>query len=244
MQDQYAGDIGDFVKYGLLRAISEGKCLGVAWYLCTDSGSTKKGDGRHIDYLKQDEKWRPLDCELFNTLKGLVDEGKRSVAEIRKSGILGNAVFADKPVDVAEIPVRCRERWRHEWLEQVKDKLSCCDLVFADPDNGLCRDDRFRPTKKVNAKRIPLYEVKELAEGRTAVIYHHNSRTPHCQQIRDWMDRLPGCTHAYYWKRQSPRTFFVINPDTEMERRLKEFAELWSCHGKLVASLQGSQLIG
>ena len=239
MQDQYAGDIGDFVKYGLLRAISEGKCLGVAWYLCTDSGSTKKGDGRHIDYLKQDEKWRPLDCELFNTLKGLVDEGKRSVAEIRKSGILGNAVFADKPVDVAEITVRCRERWRHEWFEQVKDKLSCCDLVFADPDNGLYPDDRFRPTKKVNAKRIPLYEAKELAEGRTAVIYHHNSRTPHCQQIRDWMDRLPGCTHAYYWKRQSPRTFFVINPDTEMERRLKEFAELWSCHGKLVASLQG-----
>ena len=89
MQDQYAGDIGDFVKYGLLRAISEGKCLGVAWYLCTDSGSTKKGDGRHIDYLKQDEKWRHLDCELFNTLKGLVDEGKRSVSEIRKSGILG-----------------------------------------------------------------------------------------------------------------------------------------------------------
>ena len=42
MQDQYAGDIGDFVKYGLLRAISEGKCLGVAWYLCTDSGSTKR----------------------------------------------------------------------------------------------------------------------------------------------------------------------------------------------------------
>ena len=28
MQDQYVGDVGDFVKFGLLRAISTGKCLG------------------------------------------------------------------------------------------------------------------------------------------------------------------------------------------------------------------------
>ena len=33
MQDRYAGDVGDFVKYGLLRAIREGKRLGIAWYL-------------------------------------------------------------------------------------------------------------------------------------------------------------------------------------------------------------------
>ena len=31
MQDQYAGGIGDFVKYGLLRAISAGILLGIAW---------------------------------------------------------------------------------------------------------------------------------------------------------------------------------------------------------------------
>ena len=51
MQDQYADDIGDFVTTGLLRVISEGKCLGVAWYLCTDPGSINTGDGRHIKYL-------------------------------------------------------------------------------------------------------------------------------------------------------------------------------------------------
>ena len=177
MQDQYVGDIGDFVKYGLLRAISKGKCLGVAWYLCTDPGSTKEGDGRHTGFLDHPKEWRHLDCELFYKLKKLVHEKKRKVKEVQKSGILGNAVFADKPVDVAEIPVRCREHWRHQWFEQVKDKLSCCDLVFADPDNGLYPDDRFRPRRKVNAKRIPLYEAKELAEGRTAVIYHHNNMT-------------------------------------------------------------------
>ena len=30
MQDRYVGDIGDFAKYGLLRAVSEGKKLGDA----------------------------------------------------------------------------------------------------------------------------------------------------------------------------------------------------------------------
>ena len=236
MRDQYVADIGDFVKYGLLRAISAGERLGVAWYLCTDPGPIKKGDGRFTEFLEQPEKWRHLDCELFDTLKGLVDGNRRLVAEVQKSGILGDAVFADEPVDhVTQVPVRCRERRRHEWFERVKDKLSCCGLVFADPDNGLYPDERFKPTRKVNAKRIPLYEAKGLVEGRTAVIYHHNNMTAsHCQQIRTWLDRLPGRIWAYYWRRQSPRTFFVINPSPDMECRLKDFADRWSCHGKLV----------
>ena len=41
MQDCYVGDVGDFVKYGLLRALSDGKRLGVAWYLRTDPDTTK-----------------------------------------------------------------------------------------------------------------------------------------------------------------------------------------------------------
>ena len=36
MQNRYVGDIGDFGKYGLLRALYHGRQLGVAWYLCPD----------------------------------------------------------------------------------------------------------------------------------------------------------------------------------------------------------------
>ena len=52
MRDRYVGDIGDFAKYGLLRAIGKGKRLGVAWYLCienegprVDSNEVSTGDG-------------------------------------------------------------------------------------------------------------------------------------------------------------------------------------------------------
>lgn len=39
MQDKFVGDIGDYAKYGLPRALSNNgeKWLGVAWYLHPDS---------------------------------------------------------------------------------------------------------------------------------------------------------------------------------------------------------------
>ena len=43
MQDHYTGDIGDFVKYGLLRAIRGRKHLGVAWYLNPEDEPERNG---------------------------------------------------------------------------------------------------------------------------------------------------------------------------------------------------------
>lgn len=224
MQDRYVGDIGDFVKYGLLRTIGEGKRLGVAWYLRADDDPTGSGDGRHIKYLQKPGDWQHLDREL-------VDGGRRSVAEIQRSNILENAVFANKPLNFDGGAVRDRERWRREWFERVKCALSDCDLVFADPDNGLYPDGRFKYTRKENAKRIPPCEALALAEGRPTVIYHHNGRKKggHRQEIKEWMDQLRPLSpvHAYYWRRYSNRTFFVINPDFKIKRRLEKFAERW-----------------
>ena len=236
MQDRYVGDIGDFVKYGLLRALGKGKRLGVAWYLYADDSRPGSGDGRHTRYLQQPKDWRHLDPELFDTLKELVAGKRRSVAEIQCSGILGKTVFANKPLNVEKVAVRDRKCWRREWFERVKDALSDCDLVFADPDNGLYPDDRFKPTRKENAKRIPPCEALALAEDRPAVIYHHNGRHRggHHKEIEKWMKRLPVHVHAYYWRRYSNRTFFVINPDSEIEQRLKKFAECWGCRGELI----------
>ena len=238
MRDRYVGDIGDFAKYGLLRAIGKGKRLGVAWYLCVDPEVGNAGDGRHTAYLQRPDEWRHLDPDLFDSLKNLIDEKRRSVAEIEKSGILGSADFASAPVDVTHVAVRERESWRCAWFERVQNALSDCDLVFADPDNGLFPDEKFKPTRKVNAKRIPLYEALALAEGRPTVIYHHNSmmRGGHIQEIQNWMSRLPGCTYAWYWRRWSNRTFFVINPDSEMDQLVEDFEQRWSACGELVPS--------
>ena len=236
MQDRYTGDIGDFVKYGLLRAIREGRRLGIAWYLHPADGPD--GDGRHIAYLRAGARWRHLDPDLFDVLKRLVDNGDRSVGVVQAQGVLGSAAFATELLDVRCVPVRGRERWRREWFKRVRNRLCHCDLIFADPDNGLFPDDHFRPTRSESAKRIPLAEATALAAGRPAVIYHHNTRRAggHAMEIRLWMDRLPGCTCAYYWRRWSNRTFFIMNPDNEIERRLAHFARNWGSHGQLFLS--------
>ncbi len=233
MQDRYVGDIGDFVKYGLLRAIRGTLRLGIAWYLHPDGGPA--GDGRHIDYLDRPGEWKHLDAVLFDALGKLIPD-QRSVAHIQSSNILGDATFAADRLDVAAVQVRDRERWRLEWFERTMSQLTDCDLVFADPDNGLVPDASFNPKRQESAKRIPLDEARALGEGRTAVIYHHNTRRKggHLNEILCWKRHLPYGTMAYYWRRVSNRTFFIINPDEEMRRRLHEFEKRWGDRGELV----------
>ena len=234
MQNRYTGDVGDFVKYGLLRAISEGKKLGIAWYLHPDAGPS--GDGSHTKYLKKPEEFRNFDRDLFDQLKSFRSSGILSVDRVEKSGILGNAVFAKEPLDIKGISVRDRKHWRHQWFEQVRDVLTDCDLVFADPDNGLYPDEKFKPTQKGSAKSIPLAEATALAEGRTSIFYHHNTRKPggHYKEIQSWMSQLPGCSYAYYWRRWSNRTFFIVNPDQKIKQLLRDFAKRWYGGGELI----------
>ena len=47
MQDRYVGDIGDFGKYGLLRALcGRDLYLGVVWYLIPDEGGLDYGSAK------------------------------------------------------------------------------------------------------------------------------------------------------------------------------------------------------
>ena len=235
MQNRYAGDIGDFAKYGLLRAIGTGKRLGVAWYLRPDEDS--RGDGRHTEYLSLPNQFKHLDPDLFAAMKTLrVDSESWSVADVVKSGILGSATFVDEPLCIENVNLPDRGRWRQDWFQQVQEQLAGCDLVLADPDNGLFPDESFNPARKENTKRLPLDEAKRLAEpGRTLVIYHHNTRArPHREEILWWMSQLPGCAHAFYWKRWSCRTFFIVNPDRAIEERLEQFVHKWRACGKLI----------
>ena len=173
MQERYVGDIGDFVKYALLRAVFEGFKLGVAWYLHPNESSSK--DGRHTDYLAQPGEWRYLDEGLFDELKRIV-ESCRSVAAVQASGVLPQAVFADERLYVCDIAISSRTPWRRAWFEHVRQCLESCEVIFADPDNGLVADASVRPTWKRSAKSIPQHEIRCLSYRRPMVVYHHNTR--------------------------------------------------------------------
>ena len=228
MQDRYTGDIGDFVKYALLRALAPGRTLGVAWYLHPDEGP--KGDGRHTEYLHRAEEWRDLDPALYDALGAIVCGQDRSVQAVQAASLLGDAVFAAERLDVSDVPVRNRASWRRGWFERARLELADCDLVFADPDNGLRLDNQFRPTVRGSAKSIPMCEVRALGEGRPLVVYHHNTRRRggHQREILFWQQVLPGSVYAYYWRRWSNRTFFLVNADDELVSRIQDVEARWA----------------
>ena len=246
MQDQYTGDFGDFVKYGLLRALSKDKTLGVAWYLHPDQGGA---DGNKIGYLSHPDMWQWLDKELFDGIRQIIREwqsgqGLRAVSEVACRKLLCSALFADKYVNanIASVAWRKRREYRKEWFDGVARKLFDSDVIFADPDNGLCLDKRFTGSRRDDPKRLPLAEALQLAKlskEQTAILYHYSTRYPremggHTGEIRLWIKRLPGCAGAFYCNQDGFRTFFVMTRDPEIKDRLAQFGRRWQQAGELI----------
>ena len=94
MQNRYVGDIGDYLKLGILRALSPGYHLGVAWWLFPDEAHNR--DGRHIGYLDRPDLWRRFDPALFDTLRSIVSSGRRNVGELEAADVLPGATFASE----------------------------------------------------------------------------------------------------------------------------------------------------
>ena len=239
MQNCYAGDIGDFVKYALLRAVMPGRRLGVVWYLYPDEDGS--ADRRHLAYLNRAGQWRFLDSDVYDALRTMVRAGRQSVGAIQAAGLMPGAAFADQGLLIADVPVRQRASWRRRWFERVYGRVAECDLIFADPDDGISPVRRFRPTVKASAKTISLGEAEALAKGRALIVHHRNTSRHggHRDEIRYWQRELPGEVYAYYWRRWVNRTFFFVNADDSMVARLAEFAECWGeRNGTLVAPLE------
>ena len=224
MQDRYAGDVGDFVKLGLLRALSPGRRLGVAWYRFPYEDHT--GDGRHVSYLQESDRYERLDPHLFNHLRNVV-KNTRSISSLLP--LLGEVISSDESLDLANVPSRQRRDWRKMWFKNMMASLSSSDLVFADPDNGIVDDANKRKGLAQFGKQMPLEEVRALAHGRCAVIYHHNTRRRggHDAEV-DLLLReiaMPGL--AFRATAYSPRTFFVLNPDDQAAKRIRAFCQKW-----------------
>jgi hypothetical protein len=227
MQDRYAGDIGDYFKYGLLRRLSQGRSLGILWYLFPDEDHN--ADGGYVDYLDDPETWEDHDPDVFNALKWMVFQNHRNVATVAQSGILGNATFAYERLDPVGISSNKNSEWRKTWFNSAFKHLKNCNLIFADPDNGLCLDEAFKPGQKKHWKRIPLNEVKKLSQGRTAIIYHHNTRYKggNEEEISYWLEHLGAGAVALRWRASSNRTFFIINPTKTIRKEAEHFASDW-----------------
>lgn len=183
MKDQYFGDINDYRKYGLLRAIirASGFRLLVAWMLTPDDGST---DGKFISYLEHPGKWSRHDTVLFQKIKELLASGwKRRVSLIESTSLLLKAEYFSSHVpDTAS--------GRSSWFNSLNKRAQECELVFLDPDNGLEVKSKGYGGKD-SSKFLYWREVEDLwASRKSLLIYQHFIREKRPYFIQRMLESL------------------------------------------------------
>jgi hypothetical protein len=245
MQDRYAGDVGDFLSFGLLRHLCEssrsnGRALRIAinWYLTPDEAHN--GDGRHIGYLSAGNPWHTAlntcDPELMRCLRQVV-AGGRSVSALEASGAVPAANLVHRERLLSTFMTEERRLWHARALE----RLAGADVVFADPDNGIRASG-----SGANALKYAL--VEELADyarrGQSLIAYQHAGRSADAAtQARERLRYLAAQVDqkpvgAIICRRGSCRFFLVTAAEDRSDplaHALESFATRWTPHASLVA---------
>jgi len=233
MQNQYVGDVGDYVKLAILRALSPGRHLGIAWWLFPDE--SHKADGRHLSYLDRPSEWQKYDAALFDALCAIRKGCNRHIRFLEQ--LLPNTRFASELIPSGIQPISHRPAERQRWFLRIMEHLEGANLVFVDPDNGIAPDG-FRSTQRKSGKSISLAEISGLARpDRSLVIYHHQTRREggHLNELDYLTNRLKdgtmlkvsGALRARPW---SPRAFFILDGDDQLIERAEQIAQTWKPH--------------
>jgi hypothetical protein len=230
MQNRYVADIGDYLKLAILRALSSGCRLGVAWWLYPDE--THNTDGRHIGYLNHAAKWRHYDAHLFDALGQIVSSGRRHVRALEAANVLPGAVFHCEPIPSHGAVIQRRQA-RHEWFQTVLAVFLEADLVFVDPDNGL-EPAGFSHGSAKAGKSVTLHELRKLRRpGRCLIVYHHHTRRAggHYAELDYGAARLRVAgfdrVDALRAKPYSPRVFFLLDAPGGVRQRAAEVERRW-----------------
>ena len=241
MQDRYAGDIGDFGKYGLLNWLCAGDgngrpvlSLGVLWYRFTGAEPNAPNDGRHVSYLEAPRcrEFRPCAPDLWERMREVV-LGERSIAAVEASGALpeGTACYAEPLWFERGEPRGDREAKRRDWLEVGRRTVIDADLVFLDPDNGF-EPRHVKPHYLRGPKYVYYGDLNVHVEvGQNLVIYHHLGQNKrHEDQINDRLELLRARfssvrnIFALRYRRGTGRAYFVL-PTPNRAQLLKERAQ-------------------
>ena len=239
MQDRYSGDVGDFMKLGLLRHLAgDDLRLGINWYRGPDE--SHNADGKHTSYLAPDNaigrRLRTCDPSLYDALAAMVAKGDRSVAQLESLGVLP----ASTSTYSTSLGGGMTTGQRHRWHEDGLAKLSGSDLVFLDPDNGLRAGAGPKAEKYALAEEVSDY----FARGSSVVLYHHADRSKGGVpvQVTRRLDDLGNAVGvaplgAVIARRGSCRFFLIAAHDAHRDRlndRLGHYKVTWKGHAELI----------
>lgn len=171
MQDRYAGDVGDFGKFGILSKISDvGLRIGVNWYLTYKPEEHINADGKHIGYLN-DNSFKGCDDELLISLNAIT-KGTRSVEALEYANLISNAIYYKEILK----PGNDKNFIRTIWYKNSLETLEKSDLVFCDPDNGLIVKSVSLKSIKSDKYIVPDELVSYYQAGKSIVFYNHRCR--------------------------------------------------------------------
>jgi hypothetical protein len=223
VKDQYFGDVCDYVKYGLLRRITQfGLHVFVAWML---TPADSRGDGRHIDYLQNPERFRRYDPKLFDALAEAVALGHRSVAVVEECRLVPGARFHSDALGDSLAH-------RHRYFDRVVETSDGSDLVFFDPDNGL-EVPSVSIGRRGSSKYLYWHEVQRIFSlGSSQLIYQHFPRVDRerylelvCGRVIERLGASPLALHTQ-------RVAFLMIPSRTHEEQLhaaaKALAHEWA----------------
>lgn len=227
MQDLYIGDIGDYGKYGLLRAVTAaGFRLGVNWYRVVPKGPGKQDDGKYTQYLEKPEDYRAYDPALFDCLAELVPH-RRTIEALEKSGLFP-ALFFGEPLTRAGRP---------QWHQRALECTAGANLVFLDPDNGLETANMHR-RHSAKEKHTTWQEVKDYYDrGQSVILYQHRpqmSKKAVCiQGILDFQNSFLKADHILLleYPRYTNRYYFFFVHQAHraaLEEITRSVARNWS----------------
>jgi hypothetical protein len=217
MQDRYAGDIGDFGKIALLRALEgAGLSVGVNWYKTDTAPDEIHDDGKY----RIREKYESCDPELYEKLDNIFIKGPRSIAALQEAKLLRS----DKYFGEVTPPKSDRAAWQSKALEV----LGGCDLVFLDPDNGLSVSSARESSPK-SAKYVYLDEVTDyIAAGKSVMFYNHRQRKKAEEYFASFRQRFAAekdingkPVFALTFPKCAVRDYFIIAATEEHRQKIE-----------------------
>jgi hypothetical protein len=234
MQNRYTGDVGDFGKYALLKALAKSDLrLGVIWYLNPDEEDNR--DGRFVSY----PRLRECDPVLYDQLAKIIRSGERRVSAIEQGSILPDGtLFYSAPItfrDLTSFQILERRARRASWLQDGVTLTAPADIVFLDPDNGLAGPSAS-PTAIGGQKYVFVEDIQPfISRGQSLIIYHHLSRQRGglAVQVAEKVARLKATAAgalplAMIYRRGSVRVYFVVPAPAHCQLLLKRSASFIS----------------
>ena len=237
MQNRYAGDVGDFGKLGLLRAIEKhGLKVGINWYLVDNE--SHNADGKHTGYLNSN-KFDFCDDELREKLRKIIDSNIRSVKQLEDSTLLQDAIYYHETI---QTPKAAGKTFRQNWHLSAFNVLSPCDIIFLDPDNGLLPKSKSK-ARKDSIKYVFENEILDYYKsGHSVVFYNHRTR----EQVDAYLKRFDKLFHeedlkdAHFkgltFSRGTTRDYlFIVQPKHQkiVDECIKNFlSSSWNKHFK------------